>query len=47
MENNNLNINSSTKEIIKTIGFSSDEYFYRWFKKHFKTTKNKYVEKNN
>ena len=42
-----LNEGYSTKEIIKTIGFSSDEYFYRWFKKHFKTTKNKYVEKNN
>lgn len=33
----------STKEIIKIIGFSSDEYYYRWFKKHFKTTKNKFV----
>lgn len=42
-----LNEGYSTKEIIKTIGFSSDEYFYRWFKKHFKTTKNKFVEKNN
>lgn len=34
----------STKEIIKTVGFSSDEYFYRWFKKHFKTTKNDYIK---
>lgn len=33
----------TTKEIIKTLGFSSDEYFYRWFKKHFKTTKNDYI----
>ena len=33
----------STKEIIKKIGFSSDEYFYRWFKKHFKMTKEDYV----
>ena len=34
----------STKEIIKKIGFSSDEYFYRWFKKHFKMTKDEYVK---
>ena len=37
----------TTKEIIKTLGFSSDEYFYRWFKKHFKTTKNKYISNRN
>ncbi len=33
----------STKEIIKIIGFSSDEYFYRWFKKHFKSTKKEFI----
>lgn len=32
----------STKEIIKKLGFSSEEYFYRWFKKHFNMTKNDY-----
>ena len=43
-----INEGCSTKEIIKTLGFSSDEYFYRWFKKHFKVTKNEYInEKNN
>ena len=35
---------NSTKEIIKKIGFSSDEYFYRWFKKHFNMTKDEYVK---
>ena len=35
---------NSTKEIIKKIGFSSDEYFYRWFKKHFNMTKDEYVQ---
>lgn len=35
----------STKEIIKKIGFVSEEYFYRWFKKNFKTTKDNYVKK--
>jgi len=34
----------STKEIIKKIGFSSEEYFYRWFKKNFNTTKENYVK---
>ena len=34
----------STKEIIKKIGFSSEEYFYRWFKKNFKMTKDEYVK---
>jgi len=34
----------STKEIIKRIGFSSDEYFYRWFKKHFNMTKENYYK---
>ena len=33
----------STREIIKTIGFSSEEYFYRWFKKNFYVTKDEYV----
>lgn len=33
-----------TKEIIKKIGFSSEEYFYRWFKKHFNITKEDYVK---
>ena len=36
-----------TKEIIKTIGFTSDEYFYRWFKKHNKLTKSEYVKIKN
>ena len=34
----------STKEIIRKIGFSSEEYFYRWFKKHFKMTKEDYIK---
>ena len=33
----------STKEINKIIGFSSDEYFYRWFKKHFNSTKKDFI----
>ena len=33
----------STREIIKMVGFSSDEYFYRWFKKNFLVTKEDYV----
>ena len=42
-----INEGYSTKEIIKIIGFTSDEYFYRWFKKHFKTTKNNFIDKKN
>ena len=38
--------NMSTKEIIKAIGFESEEYFYRWFKKEFNMTKNEYEELN-
>jgi AraC-like DNA-binding protein len=34
----------STREIIKIIGFSSEEYFYRWFKKNFYITKEDYVK---
>ena len=37
----------STKEIIKKIGFASEEYFYRWFKKNFKMTKENYVNNLN
>lgn len=37
----------STKEIIKKLGFSSDEYFYRWFKKHFNMTKDEYLKSLN
>lgn len=37
----------STKEIIKKIGFASEEYFYRWFKKHFNMTKEEYMKKEN
>lgn len=37
----------STKEIIKKIGFASEEYFYRWFKKHFHMTKEEYLKKEN
>ena len=37
----------STKEIIKKIGFASEEYFYRWFKKHFNRTKEEYMKKEN
>lgn len=35
----------TTKEIVKIIGFSSEEYFYRWFKQNFKTTKEEYINK--
>ena len=34
----------STNEIISKLGFSSNEYFYRWFKKHFKMTKDEYCQ---
>lgn len=34
----------STREIIKIVGFSSEEYFYRWFKKNFYVTKEDYVK---
>lgn len=33
----------STKVIVKKIGFSSEEYFYRWFKKHFNVTKEEFI----
>lgn len=39
-----INNGMPTKEIIKTIGFTSDEYFYRWFKKHHKLTKSEYIK---
>lgn len=35
---------SNTQEIIKRIGFSSEEYFYRWFKKNFNMTKEQYLK---
>lgn len=41
-----INEDVPTKQIIKKIGFSSEEYFYRWFKKHFKTTKVDYIKEN-
>ena len=34
-----------TKEIIKTLGFSGEIYFYRWFKQNFNMTLNEYKEK--
>lgn len=37
---------TKTKEIIKLLGFSGEEYFYRWFKKNFKMTINEYKDKN-
>lgn len=39
--------NIPTKDIIKMIGFTSDEYFYRWFKKHNKLTKSEYIKLKN
>lgn len=39
-----INNGYSTKEIIKRIGFSSEEYYYRWFKKQFKKTTEDYIK---
>ena len=39
-----INNGYTTKEIIQTLGFKSNEYFYRWFKKHFNSTKNDYIK---
>lgn len=39
-----LESGASTKEIILKIGFSSEEYFYRWFKKNFGMTKEQYLK---
>lgn len=36
---------TKTKEIVKLLGFSSEIYFYRWFKSNFKMTINEYKEK--
>ena len=33
-----------TKEIIRLLGFKSNEYFYRWFKQNFKMTINEYKQ---
>ena len=35
----------STREIVRRIGFSSQEYFYRWFKRYFHMTKEEYIRK--
>lgn len=40
-----LKDNLKTKEIIKTLGFSGEIYFYRWFKQNFNMTLNEYKEK--
>ncbi|HHU28270.1 TPA: helix-turn-helix transcriptional regulator [bacterium] len=37
--------NEPTSSIIKKIGFSTPEYFYRWFKKHFGMTPKEYRNK--
>ena len=36
---------TKTKEIIRLLGFSGEEYFYRWFKKNFNMTITEYKEK--
>ena len=36
-----------TKEIIRILGFSSNEYFYRWFKQNFNMTINEYRQQRN
>ena len=37
-----LSEGAKTAEIVKTVGFSGEEYFYRWFKKNFGVTVGEY-----
>ncbi|MDR0832316.1 MAG: AraC family transcriptional regulator [Bacillales bacterium] len=42
----NPNCLSKIKDVVNELGFFSDEYFYRWFKKNFKMTPKEYKNLN-